>query len=155
MLSSYKKREGYHHTYTIGDFYNDYKKENSLPRKTYIKILTRFLELLKEEIIVNKHEFRFPGRIGTIKIKKLRNLSVTNRHKIDWKKTKETKIRTYHLNLHTDRCYFRWVWQRDLKLKYANFGYYKFRPVRKAARHLAKHILACARNPEVRDYDVK
>lgn len=161
MLSNYKtpgtvQGEMYHLTYTISDFYNLYKKEhkNGLSRKEYMGAMTEFFVELRIEIIEKRYNFRMPFRLGDIRIKKCKHTGDLDAHRIDWKKTKELNKKVYHLNIHTGRYYFKWVWNKihsGIKVKNRNF--YHFRPVRASTRHLAKHIKESSSNPEVRDYD--
>lgn len=155
MLSRYKKTKGYHLTYTITDFYNTYEKEEIVTKKLFISFMVDFFLELRKEIVENKYKFKFPFRMGIMRIIKRKNTGILGRHKIDWKESVKKKETIYHLNLHTDRHYFQYRWERP-RLKVLNFKnqlFYYFKPVRSAKRHMANHIKECATNPDVRDYD--
>lgn len=157
MLSSYKRNnDNYNLTYTIGDFYYDYKKVGKYSRKEFIAVLARVLEILRDEIIENRVHFNMPHVRGKICIRKYKlNKRALNSHRIDWDKTKKLNRKIYHLNLHTDAYFFRWVWMRGPRITMAkNEIFYSFKPVRAATRGLAAHIKRCASDPEIKDYDV-
>lgn len=158
MLSSYKKGQRYHYTYSIPDFWYDYrdKYDGTYQKKEFSDTLVRFVEMLRHEIVVNRYVFQFPG-LGRIRIKKVKPTGSLGQYRVDHVKSKKLNIRVYHLNLHTNRCYFKWNWDKAIRTEFSmtdNDRFYFFKPVRQATRFLAKHILDCARNPEVMDYDV-
>lgn len=122
-------------TITLVDSYKDYIKENpelNIYKKDYKNICIRFNELLCDEIITNAEEVTLPGRLGTLRIKKVKGSG----KRIDWAATKEHNKKIYHLNLHTDEYYFRWHWSKK-KALFTNKSVYSFTPLRRHKRKLA------------------
>lgn len=157
MLSNYKKSKGYHYTYTIGDFHSDYVKAGgTYSRKIFTKVCVRILEILKQEIIENRVHFNIPHIRGKICIRKVKHHKAQlNAHRINWSETKKLGKYVYYLNMHTDRYYFRWKWERGPRNSIGKGEiFYSFKPVRAATRALAAHIKKCASDPEIKDYDV-
>jgi len=156
MLSDYKKWDKrYHYTYTITDFYNDYVEEfsDNVTRDQYKNLMETFFETLRNEIIENRYRFKMPFHLGTIRIKKRKNPSSLRKNCLDYNKTKKLGKKIYHLNLHTGRYYFRWIWEKGRGIGYKNKTIYSFRPLRKAKRQLAAYIKKCANDPTLKDYD--
>lgn len=158
MLSRYKKDKRYHLTYTISDFAISYCEENpgKLSAKQYIKVMVRFFEIVRKEIVYNRLHFKLPYGLGIIRIKKADGRRFkTTRKRIDFAKSKLLKKRIYHLNLHSDRNFFYWYWNKMKKVTayIPGASCYIFKPNRLGKRELAEHIIECANNPEMRDYD--
>jgi len=157
MLSNYKKydKKRYHLTYTLTDFSMEYCKEypKDLSKSEYIRIMIRFFKLVRDEIIYNKFHFKLPNGLGLIRIRKSKK-GVTAR-KIDFNKSKLLNKKIYYLNLHSNRYFFKWYWNKTKEVSLAIPGrkLYVFKPIRWGKKDLAKHIIECAKNPEVRDYD--
>lgn len=156
MLSSYKNADGYHYTYSINDFYKDYvKRGGTRSKKEFNKVCSRTLEVLKQEIIENRVHFNIPHMRGKICIRKYKHLRThLNAHRVDWNKSKQLGKIVYFLNMHTDRYYFRWKWERGPRPSMGSEIFYSFKPVRTATKALASHIKKCASDPEIKDYDV-
>jgi len=121
---------------TIRDSYKYYIKQygKELPYKTYKSICVSFNKKISGYIIENAREFKMPGRLGVIRIKKLKSNNVK---KIDWKASKENNCRVYHLNFHTDENYYKWFWHKKSAL-FTNKNAYSFLPIRGNKRMLAK-----------------
>lgn len=150
------------HTYTISDFYKSYEKERKpwdscLSRKEYIKIMKEFFLELSLLIIKDKYHFKFPYRLGVVRIKKLKERS-SSKMKIDWEKTKKLGKVVRHLNIHTDGKIFKWYWEKP-HMKIKNQSFYTFRATKDdrrkliGTRGLAKHIKECSIDPYKKDYN--
>jgi len=146
--------------YTIYDFYNSYEKEyktlnNRLSRKEYTKIIKHIMLLIREEIIKNNKVYRpnnLIGRFGIVKRK--RKTGESNKLGINWKESIKYNKYIYHLNKHTDNCYFRWTWEKNSHhCRFRNKSLYNFRPVRQSKRMLAKYINNRADDPYTKPYD--
>lgn len=149
-------RAAYHLTYTLNDFYLIFKKEfpNMLTKKEYVDMAAQFFGEVRKEIVHNRYWFKMPFQLGTIRIKKRKNSTSLNAHKLNWVETKKAKKAIYHLNLHTGRYYFRWKWTRPRSGKQVtNSLYYGFKPLRVSKQFLKNHIMECNTDPGLRDYD--
>lgn len=126
---------------TIKDAYKAYAKENkndpdfAVDYTTYRKVCLAFNAKISESIILNAAEFKLYGGLGSIRIKKMKASKTQKR--VDWERTKESNIKVYHLNFHTDEHYYRWHWNRH-KSRFKNRSAYSFTPIRKNKRELAK-----------------
>ena len=124
---------------TLKEAYKDYQKKNTDPvygvdYKTYREICEDFNKEISDEIINNACEFTLPGRLGSIRIKKIKGNKV---QRIDWKSTKESNVKVYHLNWHTDGYYYKWFWHKQ-KALFKNKSAYSFTPIRRNKRELAR-----------------
>ena len=124
---------------TLKEAYKDYENTNKDPLfklnyKTYRFICEDFNEYISDEIINEAHEFVIPSRLGSIRIKKIKG---NNTKRVDWKRTKESNIKVYHLNWHTDGYYYKWFWHKQ-KALFKNKSAYSFTPIRKNKRELAR-----------------
>lgn len=151
-LSSYKGKNNYHMTYSITDFAVMYEKETGISQKLFKQVLGEFLKELRDTIIKKRYKFQMPHRLGYLRIVKRKNN--TDNLKIDYKKTKELGETIYHLNRHTDRHFFRWIWNKPKQLvTFKNNTFYSFNPVRSSKRALSHYIFECANDPYTKDYD--
>ena len=97
---------------TIKDAYKDYAKENTaiegvdkyfnIDYKTYKDICLEFNKEVSEEIIKDAFEFKMPGAIGIIRVKKMKASKTQKR--VDWDTTKKNDVKVYHHpnKLHND-----------------------------------------------------
>ena len=127
-------------SYTLVDSYKEYRKENpedsgfSLSKIDYRNICIAFNQRLSDGIIEQANEFNVPGRLGLIKIKKFPTRN--NSMRVDWAQTKKYNKKIYHLNMHTDGYYYKWMWhKRDAC--FINKSVYSFIAPRKAKRKMA------------------
>lgn len=145
-------------TYTISDFYKDYKKTGVVPltKAQYTTICKSFLEEVSLAIIREKYEFRIPSRLGFLRVvkRKAKNKAV------DFVNTKKYGKTIRHHNFHTDQYYFTFKWMKGGSYCYfTNKSYYSFSVVddkrrRKIGRRgLAQWIQTCATDPTKKDYD--
>lgn len=133
-------------SYTITDFYLKYKQEIDLDTiydvdmKTYRAIVLDYFKYIRDEIIQNCKEFKFPYRLGTLQVIKHMPKTFTNQSlRWDWKATKETGKPVYLLNEHSDYWKFRFHWSKKNCLL-TNKSKYQFIASRRNKRDLAKII---------------
>jgi len=121
---------------TIRDSYKYYVEQygKDLEYRIYKEICVRFNKKVSEYIIENSREFKLPGRLGVIRIKKIKS---NNLKRVDWKASKENNCRVYHLNFHTDENYYKFFWHKKNAL-FTNKNAYSFTPIRGNKRMLAK-----------------
>ena len=133
-------------TKTIKDSFIQYNKETKkgsefdIDYRTYRALCQDFNKAISKDILHHSKELKVPYRLGNIRIKKSKmNFSPDKRKylKVDWKKTKETGIRVYHLNEHTDDFKFRWYWEKSKAIIKNKRSYY-FEATRDNKRTLAK-----------------
>ena len=140
MLKQQKQRMK-KNSYTIIDSYKDYKEEYKntpflVDKETYKNICYDFNKAVSEDMIKNTLEFDIPSRLGSIRIKKIKGKNDLKSKKIDWKASKESGMKIYHLNMHTDGYHYKWHWHKQDAL-FANKSIYSFRPTRFNKRTLA------------------
>ena len=119
-----------HFTYTIRDFYKDYRKEcnkqDRFPRRDYIKYRDFLFEVFAEifnHIIKTGWHFVLPYSLGEFYLKDITKRVGTRVY--SKRLSMKNKKRTYVFNNHTFRKTFQFKWDRT----YANFPtakYYKF-----------------------------
>lgn len=130
--------------------YKDFKKESTLdiPFKDFKRILLALNEYVMRDKVMHEAKVYIPPyELGRFFINKYRGSQLRNRDEtditsnfgIDWVKSKELKKKVYILNLHSDQYKYKWFWHRSK----GNFIYkeiYRFKPLRKYSRELAKVI---------------
>lgn len=153
-----------HLTYTVSDFYNDYKKERKdlnvcLSRSVFIKVVKQALREIAKLIIREKFHFRLPFMMGVIRIQKKHRPSELDHCSIDFNKTKKIGKTVRHLNTHSNGDYFKWKWEKTRRTCYfTNQGFYTFRAVRDeyereiGTRGLAAWVKKCSKDPYMKDY---
>jgi len=147
---SSKRKELYRLTYTIYDFYQSLDIKDKIDKKTYIALMSEFFTMYTHKVIVERKRYKLP-LLGVHRIKKRKpDISVTPR--IDFNKTRIYGTKIYHLNNHTNGCYFRWYWDKsNIRLK--NKAAYGFELTKKHTLFLAKEIFKKANDPFSKDYD--
>lgn len=146
------------------EFKKEYKHVYKIERKTYVDICHEINKTLSEKIIKESFEFRMPGRLGTLSIKKTKSkIKITdgklekNKMIPDWGKTWEywnkeypgltrkemnaikDKVVIYNMNEHTNGYIMGWVWDRSTA-RIPNISVYSFKPVKYNRLNLAKWI---------------
>lgn len=130
--------------------YKDFRKETNIDIdfKTFKKILLTINEYIMKNKVMNEAKvFIPPGELGQFFINKYKGTQMRNRDEnditsnfgIDWVKSKEYKKRVYILNLHSDQYKYKWFWYKS-KADFLFKGIYRFKPLRKYSRELAKVI---------------
>ena len=118
---------------TLKDSFKDYKKEGGdLEYKVYRDICEEYNEEVINNIILDTLEFKIPNRLGSIRIKKVKG----SPKRVDWALTKKYNKKIYHLNMHTDGYYYKWMWHKKDAL-FINKSVYSFTATRKAKRRMA------------------
>lgn len=128
-----------------------YKQEHpniNITYQQFNQILRTCNAMIVDHILDSGEKFRLPYGFGDLSIhkwipKRWRINKVTgkqvNNYSIDWKKTREKGKHILHLNYHTQRYKFRWVWFiSSSRLKYAYV--FTFKPNRAASRKLAQYL---------------
>lgn len=140
---------------TLDDYYKDFCErypKYKLTRQQFGKLVKDYFTSIAAAIIENNLEYRFPEKMGTIKvIKKKRNIRIYNGKKygmpfVDWAatrkyweenpKAKEKGIVIRHMNSHTNGYYYRYYYNKKVA-KFRNANLYGFVVARKWKRHLA------------------
>lgn len=154
------------YTYTIKDFYKDYRdqlKDEDVPcdeiidYRLYREIIEEFFLEISRRVIYDNFTFMMPYSLGSVFIKAYK--SSASNLPINWAKTRELGRVVKHLNLHTFGYYFGFKWDKSY-VRFRNNNYYVFTPTasRKASRlgigkkGLSKHIFDLAKDPEKRSY---
>jgi len=118
---------------TLKDSFKDYKKEGGdLEYKVYRDICEEYNEEVINNIILDTLEFKIPNRLGSIRIKKVKG----SPKRVDWALTKKYNKKIYHLNMHTDGYYYKWMWHKKDAL-FTNKSVYSFTAPRKAKRRMS------------------
>jgi len=150
--------------YKTADMYKYYKNKykNPVDQKVYTAFLNEFCSEVLNLVIYNGIDYILPGRLGSLRIKKRKNIqkidennNLIHNFKVNFKETLklwndkypglsweelkkiEDKPKIYHLNEHTDNYYFRWYWDR-ITCNVKNQSAYKFEPVRQKKREAAQ-----------------
>jgi len=165
--------EKYAHRVTITcglwDSYKDFRKKFKLiypdvTRKKYVDICHRINETISDKIIKESFEFKMPGKLGSLSIKKSKmRVSVKdgklekNKLIIDWNKSWEYwqqeypgktrqeinaikgKMAIYNMNDHTNGYVMRWKWDK-CTCNIPNHTVYQFKPTKRNRLELAHWI---------------
>jgi hypothetical protein len=123
---------------TLKDSYEDYDNIHQVEYNVYRKVCEEYNKEVVKHIIENAYEYKLPKRLGSIRIRKIKSKLISGGPKrIDWKLTKEYGKKIYHLNMHTDGYYYRWMWHKKTAL-FTNKSAYSYTPMRKDKRRMAK-----------------
>ena len=123
--------------FVIRDLYVHYRESTrekgnvEVNQSIFSKVLKDFNAAIIDEIVYNAYEFRLPHRLGSLRVKKIKQkIKLTEDGKLDtsnlapnWKatmdlwgrnpKAKEEKKLIFHTNKHTSGYYFRWFWNKS------------------------------------------
>jgi len=125
--------------------YNE-KSQHYLTQRQFTDIAKSYFKRVSEEIIYSAYEYKFPHRLGFLRVKKFKGL----KRQVDWaltnkfygKENKESpsgqKTFIYHNNKHSAGYNARWWWTMNGWVKYNNV--YTFVATRTNKRLLAKQI---------------
>ena len=133
--------------------YSKYSEEHindgfELSKDDYNRICEKFIEKIKDKIILDSDEWKMPYRLGSISIRKNKGISSVTLPPIDWKTSREIGKIVRYLNHHTHGYVFRIYWNKKGN-NIRNRGFYKFQAARKFTRAIKK-----ASNKENLDYCV-
>lgn len=112
--------------------YNQPNERLYIDKKQYKEILTTFFDILVDHLITTGEHYIIPGNIGKLHIKKFRS----NRTRLNYQAWKQGKFQLY-TNYHTFGYSLRLNWYKG-KARVKHLTYYKFTPVRKVSRRIAK-----------------
>jgi len=148
------------------DFYRYYRTISKSPisRSKFSKIIKKFNSFVSDQIIYDSFEFKFPARLGHLRIRKrlvkpkmvdgkffLNHMGVNYKKTLElWKKeypgksmkelkSIKNKPLVMHNNKHSDGYKFKWYWNKST-CNIKNHSAYKFRPTRSNTRALAAAI---------------
>lgn len=156
-------------SYTLNDFYREYKKEcklqygkgytkKMLPKDIFIDVLRTYLEELADKIITDRECFRMPKRLGKLCIVKKKCIKGEKQERrVTFPKNvseeAKKKLAYFWRNHYTD-CYFIWTWKKMQSRNTMRFiGWYSFKESRKIKTKLSDYIYECSKNPYIKDYD--
>ena len=129
--------------------YDKFCKENSdivISFKDWEKIIYTYNHLLRDYILDTGEKVKLPCGLGALaisskKTKKYlnhRGVERVNLH-VDWKKSRGTGKRIYHLNNHTDGRNFKWLWFPE-DANFYQSSVWSFKPCRVASRKITEYI---------------
>ena len=129
----------------LNEFYKNYSdnpniiQEFKISKEQFKRVIKSFSKKELDKILLDSEEVKLPI-LGTLRIKKIRkNLErqlYKNRLRIDWKETRKTGCKLYHLNEHRNGYFYRFHWDKNNIL---NKSLYSFYPERwNAKRRLCK-----------------
>lgn len=129
------------HSYTLADIYRAYSKINGeVPYVRYKRIIDRFNEIIKEEVLEGSKPFKMPYGLGLICIVKYKPKSYTPKSlSVDYKSSKEEGKKIYHLNEHSNGYKYRLYWSKNPRT-FPDRYKYQIQFVRENKRHLAQLI---------------
>lgn len=159
-MSKLRGNNRYIMDYGIADIYKYYKSKSDKPisASLFSKIIREHNEIISEEIIFGNFEYKMPGRLGDIRIKKNKiQVKIDNDGKVDksrlrpdWKATndlwdrdeesRDNKKLIYHLNPHNNGYNCRWFWSK-VTCNVPNQKAYALLPTRYNKRKLAEALL--------------
>lgn len=125
------------------DMYKSYIKEEDaidMPYARFKRILERFNELVKENVLEGSEAFKMPLGLGYICIVKYKPKSYTKDSlSQDYKSSKEECKRIYHLNEHSNGYKYRLYWSKTPQT-FPDRYKYSLSLIRANKRHLAQLI---------------
>lgn len=105
--------------YVIKDFHNHYRGliENGtvydVELSVYRNVLVDYFKYLRDSVIEEGRDVKFPCRLGRFYIIKHKPKTLTKQSlKVDFKTTRELGKIIYHLNEHSDGFKYRFFWQK-------------------------------------------
>ena len=151
---------------TLKELYKNYKSKSKNPveYKVYAEFLKEYNERIMRSIIYDNLEYRFPYKLGTLRLQKRKYAPYTKNGKlvkkhisVDWKRTRaywkelypdmtlqemktipNKKVLLQH-NDHSDGYSVRFFWDKRISTTKNQF-YYLFKATRTAKEDLAKFI---------------
>ena len=136
-------------SYSLLDIYDEYIKEvpaqMQKSREIFLKVNNLFVQKAVDKILLDSEIVKFPV-IGNFRIKKFKQ-DYNSRLYVDHKKTKDTGIKTYHINEDREGYIYKWHWTKLRRHKY--MGFYSFIPARYSVRRKLPKMLK--NHPEI-DY---
>ena len=140
----------YRREYEYSKFTSKFSNQNNLlvKEKLYFQIINDMFDLIMDKIVHKSEQFKLPLNLGYIGIKKKKmnfNYLLSKKYlKIDYKSTKDSGVKVYHTNDHTNNFRYRWKWDRSNCRIKGNTAY-TFVPTRwrkrEAAQLLKKNLI--------------
>jgi len=171
MESRKRSEKNRHLTYSLPDFFREYKKEckvqygkgftkRMLPRNVFMSVLKMYLIMLAKKIIVSRSPFRMPRRLGIFKVIKRECIrGEKQERRIGFVKINDKnkeKMNYYLKNHYMGSCYFLFRWRKFHSRGTMRFvGWYSFRPVKSLKKFLSDYVFECSKDPYIPDYDVE
>lgn len=133
----------------LEDYAMWFKKKHSSPMRTQEigKICRDANKEIMRLIVEKGFKFYMPEGLGTLRVSRRNKVSwnvnqgngvlVPMTKYVDWKRTKDTGVRVFLENEHTNGYYYRFLWQR-YKRNFRFKALYTFIPSRENKRKLAK-----------------
>ena len=131
----------------LNELYQNYSndpnilQELKVPKETFKKVIKSFSKKVLDTVLLDSEEIKLPI-IGSLRIKKIKqNLGKQlkyNKLRVDWKRTKETGYKVYHINEHRNGYYYRFYWNKN---KFLNRSFYSFYSERWNAKRRLPKIL--------------
>ena len=148
VMSSRKNKK----SYTGIDFYEaylDYVKDDPRAYISYTifrSIINDYFKFIRDEILEYSKEFKLPGKLGYIYIRKRKIIEYSPNHMmVDFKATKDYGKTIYHMNEHSDGYNYRFVWKKR-SVFVRNSTMYEMVFTRTNKRRLAKIIKTKAKD---------
>lgn len=133
-------------SHTIREFYKsycEYVKDNPLYQvdyKVFRSILTEYFKHIRDEVIEEGKEIKFPCRLGSFCIVKHKPKNFNSSSlRIDFHATKEAGKIIYHINEHSDYYKYRYFWSK-YSCNVPNKSKYQLIATRENKRRLAQII---------------
>ncbi len=121
--------------------YTPVPKDIRVSQKVYTQIVQEFLSYVLEYIVHHPEGYKFPHKLGTAQIVKIKmdfeSLKKKNKLRIDFGHFRKTGQKIYFTNESTDNHYCKWVWnRRGCNIPFASN--YKFRFNREKKRETGR-----------------
>lgn len=129
-------------SYTTYDIYNNWVKQIDVevPYARFKRIIERFNEIVKDELLSASEGFKMPYGLGYVRIVKYKPKTYTDKSlSVDYKSSKEEGKKIYHLNEHSDGYKYRFYWSK-LPQTFPDRYRYQIMLVRANKRQLAQLI---------------
>jgi hypothetical protein len=119
------------------ELYKKFIKETciNIDYDTFVKVIRRTNEVIKDSIVEEEAGIKLPENLGHIVVTRYKSKRIP----IDWKKTRELKIKVAHVNLHSFGYIHHIKWFR-MGIVCANNFIYKFEPYRFLKRAVAAKV---------------
>lgn len=148
---SNKRKDSYHLTYTIHDYYH--MSDKTLDKAKWLSIVVDFFTLYIDFIVKERKVIPLPGKNGIIRPCKRKTITHKNHLKSNYAFVrKETDKNNYYFNLHSAGFYFKWIWDKT-NIITKNKIFYKFEPSVFIKKELSKEIIKCSKDPYLKDFD--
>ena len=119
---------------TTNSIAKEFSKGDKELQRLYEDVCDNFFVMLSNEIMSGE-TVKLPMRLGHIGLRKMKKKSV------DWKTTKQVRMKVDHKNFLTDGYIYKWFWyHRNNEALFTNNTLYSFTPTRTNKRALCKKL---------------